>query len=218
MIAAYEGEIAALDRTLGRLLDDLLAEPRPTLVLITADHGEEFHEHGGWGHGHSLLEELLRVPCIFVGGDVPGGKLVPGDARLVDLAPTLLELSAVPPAEGMIGRSWAGTIRANAPRPHGDVLAEIIYNDTYWARSLRTGPWKIVKGRFGDDERVQLFDLERDPQELDDRAEADSSVRSALETRLDDVVAEARRGASEQETADFDPLTMERLRALGYVQ
>ncbi len=218
MIAAYEGEIAALDRTLGRLVGELLADSRPTIVMITADHGEEFHEHGGWGHGHSLLQEQLRIPWVVGGKGVPQGRLVPGDARLVDLAPTIVELAGVSSAVEMSGKSWAPAFRTGAPPPSGEILSEIIYNDTYWSRSLRMGSWKIVKGRLGEDASVQLFDLERDPGEMQDRAGADSAMASALGERLDAVVETAKQGATEQETADFDPVTMERLRALGYVQ
>jgi arylsulfatase A-like enzyme len=217
MIAAYEGEIASLDRTLGKLVTELLAEAHPTIVMITADHGEEFHEHGGWGHGHSLLQEQLHIPGITTGHGVVAGRVVPGNARLVDLAPTLLELAGVPPLPETAGRSWAEPIRTNAPVPPGEVLAEIIYNDTYWLRSLRVGSWKIVQGRLGEEESLQLFDLERDPGESQDRVDEDSTMCAALAERLSRVVDGARRGAQEQETADFDPLTMERLRALGYV-
>jgi hypothetical protein len=80
------------------------------------------------------------------------------------------------------------------------------------------GPWKLVTGRYGDDTSVQLFDLERDPGEREDRAAADTAMVAALQERLDDVVEAARQGAAEPEMAEFDPLTMERLRALGYVQ
>jgi arylsulfatase A-like enzyme len=217
MIAAYEGEIAALDRTLGRLLDELLADSRPTIVMITADHGEEFHEHGGWGHGHSLLQDQLSIPCVVAGAGVPIGRLVPGNARLVDLGPTLLDLAELSPRPEMAGRSWVESIRTDAPPPAGEVLSEIVYNDAYWSRALRAGSWKIVQGRLGEEESTQLFDLERDPGEMRDRAREDSTMCAALAERLDQVVDAARRGATEEVTAEFDPVTMERLRALGYV-
>jgi arylsulfatase A-like enzyme len=218
MVAAYEGEIAALDRVLGRLLEALLTEERPTIVLVTSDHGEEFYEHGGWGHGHSLHEELLRVPCIVAGSGIPEGRLVSGDARLVDVAPTLLELAGIAPGASMVGRSWAEAIRQRAEAFRGEAFSEIIYNDTYWARSLRSGVWKLLRGRFGEEESTQLYELASDPREARDRAADDPAMTEALSERLEEIVEAARRGAIAPETADFDPLTVERLRALGYVQ
>jgi arylsulfatase A-like enzyme len=97
----YEGEVAYVDQEIGRLLDGLedLDLGETTLVVVTADHGEEFLDHGDWEHGHTLYDELLRVPLILR----QAGRLAPSriDAPVghVDLGPTLLAWCGIPPCD-----------------------------------------------------------------------------------------------------------------------
>jgi arylsulfatase A-like enzyme len=96
-IDLYDGEIAYTDHQLGRLLDRLRAGGRwaRTVVLVTADHGEEFGEHGTFEHGASVYQPLMRVPLVLrVPGRGPG--VVTGVARLIDVGPTLRELTGLP--------------------------------------------------------------------------------------------------------------------------
>jgi arylsulfatase A-like enzyme len=222
MIAAYHGEIAAVDRALGRLLEEILTQDRPVIVAITADHGEEFYEHGGWGHGQSLYEEQLRIPGILLGEGIRPGAVLAQPGRLIDLAPTLLDLAGIAPPKEMAGQSWKNELlasNASARDPLAvEILSEIVYGDAYWARSLRQGPWKIIVSRMGEKRREQLFDLESDPLERADRAASDPVMLDALRLRLEGLVQAAQQGRSEEVSAEFDPATMERLRALGYVR
>lgn len=75
--ALYDEEILAVDRQIGRLLDALMARSRwdRTLIAVTADHGEEFHDHGSFEHGHSLYGELTRVPLVLYGPGVAHGRI-----------------------------------------------------------------------------------------------------------------------------------------------
>ena len=97
-------------------------------------------------------------------------------------------------------------------------LAEIVYGPAMWARSLRAGRWKTVVSRLGDDVRVQLFDLAEDPGETIDRAPEAPDRAAAMAARIEEMTAEAAAGRGAAETAEFDPVTRERLRALGYVE
>jgi arylsulfatase A-like enzyme len=99
----YDSEIAYTDAAIGRLLS-YLAKNRPgAIVILTADHGEEFDEHGGRYHGTSVHDEQVRVPLIIA---VPGiaPHVVEGPAQLVDLAPTILTLLDIPLPVRMRGR------------------------------------------------------------------------------------------------------------------
>jgi len=104
----YDGEVAYLDFHVGRLVDGLADRGRldETLLVVTADHGEEFFDHGGFEHGHTLYDELLHVPLLV---RPPGGAAKPrrveGVVRLLDLAPTILELMGLPQPAEMTGRS-----------------------------------------------------------------------------------------------------------------
>jgi arylsulfatase A-like enzyme len=221
LVAAYEGEIASVDRVLGRLLDGVLADDRPVIIAVTADHGEEFYEHGGWGHGQSLYEEQLRIPGILSGQGISEGVTIAQPAQLIDLAPTLLDLAGIAPASKMAGRSWKNELASSSSTSEAqpvEILSEIVYGDTYWARSLREGSWKLIVSRWGEGRREQLFDLATDALERRDRAASDSVMLDALRVRLDALVQSAKEGGSEEVSAEFDAATIERLRALGYVR
>lgn len=100
--ALYDSEIHYSDRFIGRLIDSIPPEVlRNTLIVLTADHGEEFHEHGGWKHGFTLYEEQIHVPLLVRwDGHVPAGSRLRGTVRLLDVAPTLVRAvgGQVPPA------------------------------------------------------------------------------------------------------------------------
>jgi arylsulfatase A-like enzyme len=226
LVASYEGEIASVDRVLGPLLENILFGDRPVIVAVTADHGEEFYEHGGWGHGQSLYEEQLRIPGILCGTGIPEGETIPRPAQLIDLAPTLLDLAGITPPAEMRGRSWKAEIAsgpalaapASASTHEVEILSEIVYGDAYWARCLHEGSWKLIVSRWGEKHREQLFDLRNDALELHDRAPSDSAMLDSLRLRLDALVQIAQQGKSAEVHGEFDAATMERLRALGYVR
>ncbi|QDU69132.1 sulfatase [Engelhardtia mirabilis] len=90
----YDAEIRATDDGIGQLLDDLdeLGALAQTLVVYTADHGEEFYEHGRWGHQRTLEEEVVRIPMAMAGPGVPVGVEVTGRAQLQDVYPTVADL------------------------------------------------------------------------------------------------------------------------------
>ncbi|MCP4655842.1 MAG: sulfatase [bacterium] len=115
--ALYDAEIAATDRALAGFVawleqHELLAN---THLIITADHGEEFLEHGGTGHGRKIFEETTRVPLLWLGPGVPRGRRIGELAGLIDVLPTLVDLLELPapPGAGFQGRSlrslWAGS-------------------------------------------------------------------------------------------------------------
>jgi arylsulfatase A-like enzyme len=103
----YDAEVASLDAGLAELFAGLkrLDLLRDTLVVVTADHGEAFYEHGLLGHGSTLFEESIRVPLIVVGPGVAAQHTVSEPVRLLDVAPTLLEMLALPPEPRFEGRS-----------------------------------------------------------------------------------------------------------------
>ena len=90
--ALYRGEVKWVDQELGRFFDWMTAEGAydDTLIIVTADHGEEFQEHGGWWHGITLYDEQIHVPLIVKqpGGELAGAR-VPWQVREIDVAPTI---------------------------------------------------------------------------------------------------------------------------------
>jgi hypothetical protein len=110
----YAGEVAYTDRHVGRLFEALRARSakRKVVAALTADHGEEFWDHGHFEHGHDYYREVTWVPLVFWGSAaVPPGRTVDTVAGLVDIAPTLVELAglpAMPPEAPDEGRSLTG--------------------------------------------------------------------------------------------------------------
>jgi arylsulfatase A-like enzyme len=106
VIALYEGEVAWVDDHLGKVLRELDARgvADRTLVIVVSDHGEEFFEHGGLGHRHTLFEESLRVPMLLrLPGVLPSGRTVRGVVSVADLLPTILDILGLSELSGWVG-------------------------------------------------------------------------------------------------------------------
>jgi hypothetical protein len=106
----YAEEVAHVDQVLAPFLAVL---PSDAIVVLTSDHGEGLGEHGAWGHGLNLFQEALEVPLLIRGPGVVAGE-VAEPVQLLDLTPTVLDLMAVAPAQGMVGQSL---LAESLPRP-----------------------------------------------------------------------------------------------------
>jgi arylsulfatase A-like enzyme len=210
--ALYNGEVSYLDAQIGRLDDGLAARgERDDLVLVvTADHGEEFLEHGGFEHGHTLYDELVRVPMVIRAPGQLAPAVVETPVRHIDLAPTLCELCDLPLPEQFLGRSLVSLAggEAGAPRPtlaHGNM----------WARpqtSWTSGGWKLI---VRDGVAPELYEVATDPAEQRDLAGSRPEELARLQAELEAV--ERGMGALKRgEEASLDPRTREVLNGLGY--
>jgi arylsulfatase A-like enzyme len=173
--ALYDGEVTVADYYFGKLLDllDELGLAKDTLVVVSADHGEEFWEHGQPGHGHSLYNELVRVPFLLGPAPPPlAGRTVEGDVEMVDLAPTVLDLAGLPIPAEIQGHSLVPAIRAE---PLLSAPAFAVHEGRI--ASAQAGRWKYVVYRGGAE---RVFDLSRDPGEHRDLSEKAPIVRRWL--------------------------------------
>lgn len=125
--ALYDGAVSSIDDAAQRVLDALAADhlDQKTVVVVTADHGETLYDHAhGAGHGDHLFgDEGTHVPLAIVDPRVPAARREPGIARDVDLAPTLYELTGVPPPADLDGQSLAPALRGE-PLPERRAFAE----------------------------------------------------------------------------------------------
>jgi arylsulfatase len=218
MIDRYDGEIAYLDGEIGRMIDALEARGLldRTLVVVVADHGETFYEHGSWGHGHSLYEEELRVPFALVRpGSVPSGRKIDSMTRMVDVMPTLLDLLGFDSPEGMQGSSFAGLLEGRGAGTSSSYSEIQLSGRRYDA--LRKGSYKLIRSEDGS---AWLYDLDADPgehrdllAELPDRA---SELLAEIESLS--VLFRGARLTRSEKSAELDATTMDRLRALGYIE
>jgi arylsulfatase A-like enzyme len=209
--ALYNGEVAYTDAEVGRLLDGLSERglDKNSIVVITGDHGEEFLDHGGFEHGHTLYDELTHVPLMIrVPGE--GAQRISDTVRHVDLAPTLCELADLAPLSSFVGRSLVGLMGGtdSQPRP---VLAQ----GNMWGPDLtsyRTGGWKLIRAGDGKEE---LYNLLSDPYEQRDLAGNDRGNRARLAEQLDLALrGMAALGGSNQ--VEVTPQLQSWLEALGY--
>jgi len=178
----YDGEVRYADLHVGRVLASLceLGFERDTVVVVLADHGEEFYEHGGQGHGHSVHDEVVRVPLVIRAPGIPGRR-VNELVRQIDVLPTVLELVGLPRPAALPGRSLVPAMRGEPMDPVG-ALSEL---DIYDLRfdSWRTAKWKLIRPGAGGTPR--LYDLAADPGETTDVAPQHPDVTAALEAELE---------------------------------
>ena len=188
----YDGEIAFTDVAVGELLAGL--EERGltdnTLIVFLSDHGEEFFEHHGFEHGHSLYDELIKVPMLF---SLPGVLLedvrIARQVRLLDVEPTILDVLGIPPwtkLEGvsllplMTGRGGLQPAEASLLPPEIAFSEAILYGDEQ--KSLSAYPWKLIYDT-GDDE-LAIFNLAEDPGEFAVLADVPTESFHLLEQTL----------------------------------
>ena len=202
--ALYDSEIHYADRFIGRLIDSLPPEVRRnTLIVLTADHGEELHEHGGWKHGFTLYEEQIHVPLIFRwDGHIPAGSRLRGTVRLLDLAPTLLRAVGGKPAPSWEGVDLLPALRREAPLPRLAAFARhmmigplrtaavldgrklILFNPRtpYTPKNeLEAYLWTQDLHRL---RRAELYDLSRDAGERSDLAAASQGEIARLQPAI----------------------------------
>jgi arylsulfatase A-like enzyme len=220
--ALYEGEVRALDDRLRELVAriEALGLAGSTLLALAGDHGEEFHEHRGLGHGRTLYEEVTRVPLLLFHPALPGTpSRIRAPAAGVDLAPTLLELMGLPLPRGIDGRSLAPfVLGAAAGEPPAD---RSILSELGTQAALRRGAHKLIRWRAPGG-REDAFDLGRDPAEARPLPEPEGAAwRGPLSAELAGwlrAAAEAEAVAGAAQPAPPDPELERRLRALGYAE
>jgi len=225
--ALHLGEIHYLDRLFGALVRSIEALPLPerTLLVVTADHGDQFGELGAMGHGKSLHESVLHVPLAFYWP----GRIEPGSSdavvQLVDVMPTILELAGASVPEDLDGRSLGPLLTSGAAlearpaysemrrRPQGCTSAGC----TLERYSVRDEALKLV--RRADGTPLRLVQPESDPAEARDLSTERPQELRRLNALLDVYQA---LGPSVRVDTDAtaegieDPDLHERLRALGY--
>jgi arylsulfatase A-like enzyme len=154
-IDRYDSEVAAADATLGELVKLMHARRPGAVTIVSADHGEEFGDHGGRYHGSSVYEEQVRVPLVVVGPGVKQQR-VSEVVQTIDLLPTVLSALSVPRPPRIRGRDLGPLLSgARAPGP-GMAYSETEEQALYAEGSLRL----LCARRLG---ACKLFDLSKDP-------------------------------------------------------
>jgi arylsulfatase A-like enzyme/Flp pilus assembly protein TadD len=217
--APYDGEIAYVDSQIGALMEQLeaLGVRDKTLVIFTSDHGEGLGDHGEQTHSLLIYDSTLHVPLIFnAPSRLPQGKVIHRQTCLVDVVPTVLALLGEEVPDDLDGVSLCQPPPAE-PRP---VLIETLATMTLHG-------WAPLVGVRREDHKYilaptpELYDLQRDPGELDNLYAAEPRIVRALSDRLgawlgDDPFLAARQ-AVDLGSLDADDEILAHLAALGYV-
>ena len=209
-LAPYDGEIAFVDREIGRVLDHLKEHQllERTLVALVSDHGESLGEHGEPTHAVFVYQSTLAVPLILSGPGVPRGEVRDTPVSLVDVPATLLERLGVAPLSGDGQPLLTDDVPPTRPLYFESLLPAIEFR---WAplHGLRRGSLKWIAAP-----RPELYDLDRDP------AETQNLGSSAPEaTPLANSLKEMQEGWPDRTRVSLedDPDTRDALESLGYL-
>ncbi len=233
--ALYAASLHAVDAAADRVIAALPEWRRPrTLVVFTADHGEEFWDHAalearayadprrqvGMGHGHTLFDELLRVPLLAWQPGVVEAARVEAPVSLLDLAPTVLGWLGIPDAAARQGVDLGPALRGAATPPDRPLFFDGICFG-HAREAVLDGGWKYVRSWREPD---LLFDLAADPAEQADLSaeEPDELARLAaiLDARLaeDAALGERLRGGAAPDAPALTAGERAELEALGYLE
>jgi len=178
IIKLYDGEIQYVDFALGSVLQEIEDEGflENTIIVLTADHGEEFWEHGKFGHGHCLYPEVVRIPLLIYLPPAIGEwtGVVSEYVSHIDIAPTILDYLGVPPDENMEGRSLHTLIESTTERTgedQKDFTTYPVFNDVAKYPCQFNIKDSIYKDGFHliydfNDKVVEVYDLNNDINEL----------------------------------------------------
>jgi arylsulfatase A-like enzyme len=224
--AVYDAEIAFMDDQIDLILKEMetLGIRDNTILAIISDHGEGLGDHDWWGHS-ILYQEQIRLAFILSLPEMNKGVRVPSLVRSIDLVPTLVELLDldIPVDIDFDGKSLLEVIDGSPSQPRIAYSESINDLTAYYDSQLQDkslyavsdGRWKLILHRErAKDAGMELYDLQADPQELND-----------LSQEFPDVIARLRDELKEMEAVVQDPprptmdeKTRERLRSLGYIK
>lgn len=225
----YDGEILYSDDYFGRVIDKLrkLGKLDETLIIFTADHGEEWADHGTGGHGHTLYNELLHVPLIFHHPSLKPARRTE-IVRLIDVLPTLIELCGLDGELATIqGRSLTALLNGQPdPKPEEQfVFAEVMFREKIQALSLETDGWKIIwhielkkfRGLNRREARNEwrLYYTRQDVGERINMRVVDAGEFAKMKRKLGQVRAEKKKAQPPGLRVSIPPETLEILKTLG---
>lgn len=215
----YDGEITYLDGEIGKLIDDLKKRGiyDKTMIVLTADHGEEFHEHGGWWHGTTLYDEQIHIPLIMKPAATGAGRVIDDLCMSLDIAPTMLRAAGVPPPVMMQGHVLP--LDGGTPIGREHVFAEEDLEGNV-LQAVRTKTSKYITANKGNPRGLpekDLFDVATDPGETKNLATSQPAQLQEMEAALGRAYLVAKEHAGAGGTTDIDSATKERLRQLGYL-
>jgi arylsulfatase A-like enzyme len=234
-VGLYDTALAVLDDVLNDLLGALreVVSFDDTLIIVTADHGENLGDHGHMGHSFALYDSTLRIPLLIRRpGRKESGTVRTDPVQLTDLFVTIAKAADIGPLDERVTGVDLMADSAPADRP---IVGEYYYPGTFLGRfpktraaeeaiapfkrrirSIQIGPDKLI---WGSDGRNELYRTAVDPHETDNRIDRDPERARLLEAKLDEIVEQLSRSITvpQPPISEMDPEVISELRALGYI-
>lgn len=221
----YDEEVSFTDHNIGRLLDYLeeAGIRDETLIIFTADHGEELSERGAVGHTKNLYDELTRVPLVFNLPSKIKSRRVPEPVSTIDIFPTVLGMLGKESKVEMAGKDLSGIVSHSEEAPeHRQIFSEVDYNAgriVAHKLSVVEGQYKLILDK--DKKTYELFNLATDPKETKNLAQSEEAVLSRLSSAIKGFQARYQMrsaGAEKAETPKEESKdNLEQLKSLGYL-
>jgi arylsulfatase A-like enzyme len=207
LIDLYDGAIMYEDESIKFLLDSVHCRLDNTVVIVTADHGDEFGEHGKFGH-RALYDESLHVPLIIAGPGIPEGKRIAEQVSLIDLAPTITSHLKIPSPPGFHGRSLLPILTGKCKAEEGIVSIHsgdiMDLNANSQLISYRIPGWKYIRTEAKDDactvSSEEIYHLAVDPLEKDNLHGRDLAEAEAFASRARERIAQHRQESKAMKT------------------
>ena len=163
-IAEYYAMISEVDAQIGRVLDAI--DDENTYIIFAGDNGLAVGQHGLMGK-QDMYDHSLRVPLVISGPGIKGGQKAHGLCHLMDLCPTICDLAGVPAPSKSEGRSLVPALK----NPSTPLRTDIFATYQNFQRAIRTDRWKLILYNVKGEKHTQLFDLSKDPLEMNNLAE-----------------------------------------------
>ncbi len=215
-IGLYDGEIASVDASIGNFFDYLKTRGLydTSLIIATADHGEEFWDHSGFEHGHTLHREVLNVPLIMrFPHSLNTGQVIKERVSLTDLFPSII---------GFLG--WTLPIRTDGEGFISHPATIAVPPHIIISENLHFGPqqqcfyannYKMIINQFG---RIEVYNLEKDPLEMKNVFGQDRDFPEEIHKQIEYMAQKMKELLKEpKKAAELDEETRKKLKALGYL-
>ena len=220
----YLGEAGFVDAQVGRLVAGLkeIGIYDRTALVVTSDHGEEFWEHDGFEHGHTLYDELIRIPLIIKPPATisPALKVVDAQVRVVDIMPTIFGIVGVEQPGSFVGDSLMPLMMGEEATDRVAFSEATLYGSD--KLSWRTSKYKLIYDTDPASRRpAEVYDWRNDPGEQNDLADSHPEIARELYQELQSFVEQLAIQAasmSELEPTPMGPRHIEQLRSLGYIR
>ena len=222
MVDLYDSEINYTDYYIEKLFREVIPEA-DSLVIITADHGEEFLDHGEICHGHSLFDETVKIPLIMAKtGKMGEGSVVSEVVSINDIYPTILDYLFVPVPSDLAGRSLVPYFKCASVSMSQPVFSEIGGPNRANLQSVRLNDWKLIRGQYGQygtkgNPEVDLFNLRLDPAEHRNLVDNQPEMKAKLEMCLNNWEEIVPKHDPSVKSEVLTPERKRALKSLGYV-